>query len=106
MRIYMLLDRTRFRARVEAATSYERSQQQNDPHCFQSLSLDEVLEAQWGDCIHGVLLILINVATFYITSSMQKKMTVWLITFQVGGVLNLFFFLQVAIRVGELAYTL
>ena len=29
-----------------------------------------------------------------------------LITFQVGGVLNLFFFLQVAIRVGELAYTL
>ena len=28
------------------------------------------------------------------------------ITFQVGGVLNLFFFLQVAIRVGELAYTL
>ena len=37
---------------------------------------------------------------------MQKKMTVLLITFQVGGVLNLFFFLQVAIRVGELAYTL
>jgi len=29
---------------------------------------------------------------------MQKKMTVWLITFQVGGVLNLFFFLQVATR--------
>ena len=36
---------------------------------------------------------------------MQKKMTVWLITFQVGGVLTLFFFLRVAIRVGELAYT-
>ena len=35
-----------------------------------------------------VIVILIN------TSSMQKKMTVWLITFQVGGVLNLFFFLQ------------
>ena len=33
---------------------------------------------------------------------MQKKMTVWLITFQVGEVLNLFFFLQVATRMGEL----
>ena len=28
--------------------SYERSQQQNDPHCFQSLSLDYVLEAQYN----------------------------------------------------------
>ena len=40
--------------------SDERSQQQSDPHCFQSLSLDYVLEAQWGDCIHGVILILIS----------------------------------------------
>ena len=38
----MLQDKTRFRARVEVASSDERSQQQQqrDPHCFQSLSLD------------------------------------------------------------------
>ena len=31
--------------------SDEQSQQQSDPHCFQSLSPDKVLEAQWGGCI-------------------------------------------------------
>ena len=41
--------------------SDKRSQQQNDPHCFQSLSLDKVVEVQWGDRIHGVLLILIYI---------------------------------------------
>ena len=62
MRIYMLLDRTRLGS---SRDSDEQSQQQSDPHCFQSLSLEKVLEVQWGDRIHGVLLILINVATLY-----------------------------------------
>ena len=43
---------------TSVVSSHERSQQQNDPHCFQSLCLDEVLEAQWGGgrC-HGMFLI-------------------------------------------------
>ena len=35
-----------FQGSSRSRSSYERSQQQNDPHCFQSLSLD-VLTKSW-----------------------------------------------------------
>ncbi len=47
-----------FQGSCRGSDERSQQQQQNDPHCFQSLSLDEVVESQWGDRIHGVLLTL------------------------------------------------
>ena len=55
---------------------YYTTEQQNDPHCFQSLSLDLVLEAQWGGRIHGNVFNYLLIATVLATEKFHQNLCI------------------------------